>query len=77
VHAYGGCFNFRPKRNRAQLSAHCWGIALDLNPEDNQMGTRGSIDPRLVAVFRRFGFEWGGDWKTRKDPMHFQFCTGY
>jgi hypothetical protein len=31
-----------------------------------------------VAAFKRSGFAWGGDWSgANKDPMHFQYCTGY
>ena len=76
--SFGGCFAFRPQRTGTKLSAHCWGVAIDLNPETNQQGTPGNMDPRIVAIFRRAGFEWGGSWQGRKrDPMHFQFCTGY
>jgi hypothetical protein len=78
VKSYGGAYNFRPKRSSSKLSTHCWGIAIDLNPRTNAMGTAGDMDPRLVDLFRSFGFKWGGDWTGRgKDPMHFQFCTGY
>ena len=36
------------------------------------------MDAALVALFKQAGFTWGGDWKGReRDPMHFQFCTGY
>jgi hypothetical protein len=78
VTSFGGCFSFRPQRTGAKLSTHAWGIAIDLNPETNQQGTAGDIDPAVVAIFREAGFEWGGDWQGKiRDPMHFQFCTGY
>ena len=78
VRTYGGCYNYRPKRTGSRPSTHSWGIALDLNPGTNAMGTAGDMDPRLVELFREHGFKWGGDWTGRnKDPMHFQFCTGY
>jgi D-alanyl-D-alanine carboxypeptidase len=78
ITSFGGCFSFRPQRTGTKLSTHAWGIAIDLNPETNEQGTVGNMDPGLIATFRAAGFEWGGDWQGRpRDPMHFQFCTGY
>ena len=78
IRTYGGCFNFRSKRTHSKLSSHSWGISIDLNPETNGPGEKGDMEEAVVNVFRSFGFEWGGDWSYRsKDPMHFQFCTGY
>jgi hypothetical protein len=78
VKTYGGSYNWRMKRGQAKPSTHSWGIALDLNVRSNAMGTRGDMDPALVAVFEGLGFVWGGRWSGRnKDPMHFQYCTGY
>jgi LysM repeat protein len=78
VRTFGGCFNFRAKRSASKLSTHAWGIAVDLNPETNAMGRDGDMPPGIVAAFRRAGFTWGGDWSgANKDPMHFQYCTGY
>lgn len=52
--------------------------AIDLNPETNGMGRDGDMAPGIVKVFESHGFTWGGRWSGRsKDPMHFQFCSGY
>lgn len=76
--SYGGCFNFRTKRLSTKISTHSWGIAVDLNPETNQQGTTGNMDPQVIKVFQSFGFKWGGEFSGKsQDPMHFQFCTGY
>jgi D-alanyl-D-alanine carboxypeptidase len=78
ITSFGGCFSFRPQRTGTRLSTHAWGIAVDLNPETNQQGTVGNMDPAVITIFREAGFKWGGDWQGKaRDPMHFQFCTGY
>ena len=73
---YAGCYNPRfIDRNPSQpISLHTWGIALDLNVPGNLRGTRGLIDRRVVAIFKRWGFAWGGDW-AYTDPMHFELAT--
>jgi hypothetical protein len=78
ISTFGGCFSFRPQRTGSKLSTHAWGIAVDLNPVSNAQGTAGDMDSQVIAIFRGAGFEWGGEWEGKsRDPMHFQFCTGY
>lgn len=78
VTSFGGCFAFRPQRTGNKLSAHSWGIAIDLNSESNPQGSAGNMDARVIDIFCSAGFEWGGEWKGQAcDPMHFQFCTEY
>jgi len=78
IHSYQGIYAFRPIRGiGARLSLHAFGAAIDLNAETNPLGGDGDMDPRVVEVFRHFGFRWGGDFAGRKDPMHFQYATGY
>lgn len=77
VKTYGGAYNFRPKRASGdELSTHAWGIAIDLNPGTNRMGTPGDMSPGIVQVFEAHGFTWGGRWRNQ-DPMHFQAASGY
>lgn len=71
---YGGCFV--PKGiegSPGAVSLHTWGIAMDLNVPGNLRGTEGEIDRRVVAIFKRWGFAWGGDWSWT-DPMHFEMA---
>ena len=70
---FGGCYvpRFIGRDPKKGLSLHTWGIAVDLNVPDNQRGTTGEIDPDVVAIFKKWGFAWGGDWSWT-DPMHFE-----
>lgn len=70
---YSGAFNYRSVRGVARLSCHAFGAALDFDAEHNAMGTAGSMDPRIIDCFKSVGAFWGGDFRSRKDPMHFQF----
>ncbi len=74
---YGGGFNFRGQRGSGRLSTHAWIIAWDFNPQENQLGTQGNMNPRIVEIFELNGFVWGGRFERRPDPMHFQFARGY
>lgn len=75
---YGGGFVARAKRTSSKLSCHTWGIAYDLNPSTNAQGTDGNMPKEIIAIFERHGWFWGGNFHgASKDPMHFQFATGY
>jgi hypothetical protein len=72
---FAGCFvarhiDWSPNR---PLSMHAWGLAIDFNSRDNALGATPQMDPRVVEVFKRWGFDWGGDWR-RPDGMHFELA---
>ena len=68
---YAGCYYPRFIANTTTLSNHAFGLALDLNTPGNQRGTVGEMDRDVVAIFKTWGFAWGGDWRWT-DPMHFE-----
>jgi hypothetical protein len=70
---YGGCYvpRFIAHNPANGLSLHTWGMAVDLNVPGNLRGTVGEMDRRVVAIFKKWGFAWGGDW-SYTDPMHFE-----
>jgi len=68
---YAGCYYPRFIAGTTQLSNHAFGLALDLNLPGNQRGTVGQMNREVVAIFKQWGFGWGGDWRYT-DPMHFE-----
>lgn len=84
-----GCYAPRAQRgsNGFLLSLHTWGVAVDINPEQNPLVTPCyEDDPRRagydipdgwIRAFEDEGWMWGGNFKHRFDPMHFQMATGY
>jgi len=70
---YAGCWvpRFIGRTSDRRISHHSWGTALDINVSHNPMGGTPHQDPRLVAIFERHGFTWGGRWVV-PDGMHFE-----
>lgn len=78
---FGGCYNYRVMRGGSSLSMHSWGIAVDLDPINNQLSWG-----RSKATFAKPAYE--PFWKIveahgatslgrRKDYdfMHLQFAN--
>lgn len=71
---YEGCFapRFVNRDPALGISHHSWGVALDINVPTNRFGSAPRQDPRVVAIFERWGFTWGGQWLV-PDGSHFEF----
>ncbi len=60
------------------LSTHAFGIAVDINWEENCNGCSNYTMPaEIVDAFESYGFRWGGRYKAifgaTIDPMHFEY----
>jgi hypothetical protein len=71
IYQTAGCYYPRFIAGTTTLSNHSFGLAIDINSLENQRGTVGQMHPTVVAVFKKWGFAWGGDWRYT-DPMHFE-----
>jgi hypothetical protein len=74
---WGGCFEFRRTRGGTALSRHSWGVAVDMNPDIGRLGSAedaANYPKFIVDAFKNAGFNWGGDWTDRPDPMHFEIA---
>jgi hypothetical protein len=70
---YGGSFNYRLIRGSSAISNHSFAIAIDIAPSGNGLGVKkGTMPAFAVKAFKDQGFRWGGDYKGRKDWMHFE-----
>jgi len=74
IHSYDGCYvpRFIERNPTNSISLHTWGIAIDINAAENPLNGASHQDPQVVAIFKKWGFVWGGDWSSPRDPMHFQ-----
>lgn len=60
---------------RAGQSMHNYGLALDFVIMVNEKMVW-KVDEnwmKVVNAFKKYGFAWGGDWKTFKDYPHLEF----
>ena len=70
-------YAFRNIRGSAdRLSNHSSGTAIDLNAPKHPLGHSGTFNPMQIvliqALCKKYGLKWGGDYKNRKDEMHFE-----
>jgi hypothetical protein len=69
---FDGCFNPRFVAGSDSVSRHAWGAAFDMGFGSNPTGFESVQDPRLVEIFRRWGFTSGDSWLV-PDAGHFEF----
>jgi hypothetical protein len=76
IHTYSGCYASRTvaRSPTAPPSQHAYGAAIDINAPENPYGATPTMDPRVVRIFERHGFLWGGDFLI-PDGMHFEYGT--
>ena len=72
---WGYCYrNIRGTSDK--LSNHSSGTAIDLNAAKHPLGHAGTFTVMqtvmIQALAKKYGLTWGGDYKNRKDEMHFE-----
>jgi len=63
----------RSIRGKRTPSNHSWGLAVDIDATQFPMGSKKRLPQWIVDLWKAHGFDYGGDWKGRADPMHFEF----
>ncbi len=94
-------FNYREATGSNHLSNHAYGLAIDINPQQNPYVwysggrlryahdnaapyvDRTVDDPHVIkkddvcySIFIKYGFTWGGNWKSPIDYQHFEKKLG-
>jgi hypothetical protein len=78
-----GIYNCRPIAETNRLSMHAFGAAIDINARfgnywlwskrlDGEIVWRNQIPEKIVEIFERHGFIWGGRW-YHFDSLHFEY----
>jgi hypothetical protein len=72
---WGYCYRM-VRGDATKLSNHSSGTAIDLNATRHALGKVGTFPaekmPMIRALAKKYGLKWGGDYKNRKDEMHFE-----
>jgi hypothetical protein len=78
----GGTWSWRKIARSKALSAHAWGIAIDLNADrahywrwrrrGEPLVWQNRVPQAIVDAFEAEGFIWGGRWE-HFDTMHFEY----
>lgn len=82
LYPLGGTYNYRLIAGTGRLSAHSYGIAIDLVVDNREYWkwntAEGGLErifnyPQIITeVFEKYGFIWGGKWK-HFDLMHYEY----
>ena len=84
LHPSAGTFNCRPIAGTHRLSAHGYGIAIDIATRHSHYwqwtkpdasgayAYKNAIPWEIVEIFERHGWIWGGKW-YHYDTMHFEY----
>jgi hypothetical protein len=78
-----GIYNCRPIAETGRLSMHAFGAAIDINAKfgnywlwskqpEGAVKWRNQIPEKIVEIFERHGFIWGGRW-YHFDTLHFEY----
>lgn len=81
IDLFGGCYNFRKMRGGSDWSRHSWAIAIDLDPERNQLKETSKTArfarpeyKKMIDIFYKHGFLNLGVEKGF-DFMHFEIAS--
>jgi hypothetical protein len=74
---WGYCFRM-VRQSTDKLSNHSSGTAVDLNATKHPLGKAATFPaekvPMIQALAKKYGMIWGGDFRHRKDEMHFEIA---
>ena len=65
---------------KAGESFHNYGLALDFHLQIDGKDVWNEKNPNwkvVVNIFKKYGFQWGGDWKSFKDYPHLEYRGDY
>lgn len=62
--------------SKGVMSVHSWGCGLDMNVNENLLGSVGSWSKEFIEVMVNNNIYCGQNWIGRKDPMHFAMVNG-
>lgn len=75
---FNGIYARRAIRGQsAHPSLHSWGVAIDMGASTHPLGVFAPWPQGILDAFSAAGFFWDGNFRARKDCMHWQLATGY
>lgn len=72
-HSYGIALDVNPVQNPAKIANHKIVPITGKQYFDRNLQHEGMVNEKVVAIFSKYGWKWGGYWKEEKlDYQHFQ-----
>ncbi len=78
IYSIGGYVYRKSASGTGAWSYHASGAAIDINPRENPYSNQFITDlpSNISTIAKKYGLGWGGDWRSKKDTMHFSMAAG-
>lgn len=71
-HATGAAIDINPLQNPYVSAKTTTPATANVNKTKGRIRVSDEPGKKAIAIFAKYGWTWGGNWKTLKDYMHFQ-----
>jgi hypothetical protein len=71
-HAYGLAIDLNPRQNPFVTLYKTFPLNYNSKDQKGRIRLQDEMGLKVIHIFRKYGWQWGGNWNNNKDYMHFE-----